>query len=502
MNNPGVKFIFILSIYWLSQSVYAQSTINDIDNYGYTSVSGYECLVLNNGNIITSGTTGSVEHQQQSFHFTQLDTDGDILHSQFYYDTTEIFFTGRRTKGLAQINDSLVFYCYRATDSQCFYFNTSTNIIDTIGIVGLRPDSTHVRANSINYVDSTIILRCSIYNPNGKEKFSIIKVKDGNIISNIEYDIPEYDFSPGENYSFLSITANEHYHYINTDISPTLLIHILNGEIVATHNLETIIPTRAAVLASDSAILQPQNYFRTKGDTLFNQIGIIKFDLEGNILWENKLSEKINEVPIRVGDNFYATTIRYTFIEKMIPSAQNDGFIYIGGEYANDSLGNSNAVIGKITTDGELLWHREYRHDWSINSYNEFVDVEPDGYGGYIMYGTFLGQSVETQPNRKTGWLMRVDKDGLLIDTSVNNTNPPLQEFRSLSISPNPAGSIIRLSKSLSNLSVLDINGQASISIKDTYTNKIDIPSLPKGLYIIIGQDEKGDWYRSKFVKQ
>lgn len=501
MNNLRVKYIFILSIYWLSQSVYAQSPINDIDNYGYTSVSGYECLVLNNGNIITSGTTGSVEHQQQSFHFTQLDTDGEVIHSQFYYDPSEIYFTGRQKKGLIQVNDSLVFYCYNAIDSQCFYYNTNTHVIDTVGIIGLRLDGTHVRSRSLNYVDSTIVMRCSIYDPNGEEKFSIIKVKDGNIISNIEYNYPETNFSPVGNNSFLSLSINEHFYYANSDQFPGQLMHILNNEIVANHSLE-IITTPAAVLASDSTIIQPQNYFRTKGDTLFNQIGIIKIDLEGNIIWENQLQEKINEVPIKVGDNFYATTIRYTFIEKMIPSAQEDGFIYIGGEYANDSLGNSNAVIGKITTDGEVLWHREYRHDWSINSYNEFVDVEPDGYGGYIMYGTFLGQSVETQPNRKTGWLMRVDKDGLLIDTTVNTTNPPLQEFRNLSISPNPAETMIKLSESLSNLSVLDINGQTQFRMKDEHTDQVDISSLLSGLYIILGQDTKGDWYRSKFVKK
>lgn len=81
--------VFLLIVVTIST---AQSPINKIDNYGHTWVSAKECLVLNNGNIIITGSTGSTEHQQQSFHFTQLDTNGELLHSQFYYSPSEYYF--------------------------------------------------------------------------------------------------------------------------------------------------------------------------------------------------------------------------------------------------------------------------------------------------------------------------------------------------------------------------------------------------------------------------
>lgn len=501
MNVRRIKYVFAVLMLITAIISTAQSPINKIDNYGYTWVSAQECLVLKNGNIITTGTTGSNEHQQQSFHFTQLDTNGEVLHSQFYYSPSEYYFIWNKASTI-QINDSLVLYCYDSNDSQCFYYNTNTYIIDTIGIIGLRDDSTHVRAQSINYVDSTIVMRCSIHNPNGKDKFSIIKVKDGSVISNTEYDYPEYDINAYHFKSFLSLGANEHYYYISTDLSTSAnLIHILDREIVDIYDLEGI-STPSAVLASNQTILQPQNYFRTKGDTTFYHVGIINIDLEGNIIWENELEGKMNEVVLKIDDNFL-NLWSSTFIDKIIPSAQGDGYIYIGGEYANDSLGNTNGIIGKINLEGEVLWHREYRYDdWDIESDNEFIDIEPDGYGGYILYGTFVGENLETGLYRPTGWLMRVDKDGLLIDTSVNTLDTEAPSYHDLGISPNPAKNTIHLSQSLNQLSVLDINGRLVHQSTDTSQSTLDTSTFSSGIYILIGQGENELWYRSKFVKE
>ena len=499
MNVPSIKFVFAVLLLIVATISTAQSPINKIDNYGYTWVSAQECLVLKNGNIITTGTTASNEHQQQSFHFTQLDTNGEVLHSQFYYSPSEYYFIKDKTS-VIQINDSLVFYCYDSNDSQCFYYNTNTYNIDTIGIIGLRDDGTRVRAQSINYIDSTIVMRCSIHNPNGKDKFSIIKIKDGSVISNTEYDYPEYDEILIHILSFLSLSANEHYYYVSTDVSVHKLIHILNNEIVEIFSLD-VVPSSSAVIASNQTIIQPQNYFRTKGDTTFYHIGIINIDLEGNIIWENELEGKMNEVVLKIDGNFL-NRWSSTFIDKIIPSAQGDGYIYIGGEYANDSLGNTNGIIGKINLEGEVLWHREYRYDWDNDSDNEFIDVEPDGYGGYILYGTFVGQNFETGLYRPTGWLMRVDKDGLLIDTSVNTLDTAAPNYLELGISPNPAKNTIHLSQSLIQLSVLDLNGRLVHQSTDTSQSQLDISTFSSGIYFLIGQGEDGLWYRSKFVKE
>lgn len=504
MPKHSIRYIFTLALFVVLEFSCAQSEINRIDRYDHVWTKGNECLVLEDGNILLAGIASDTIFQQQSFHLSLHNDKGEILRNDFIYDSIYPYFVNYEDN-MIQVNNDEVFYCYNGFLADCFYYNLNDYSIyntDTFG--WMEEDSINITPLVIKNVNDTLIISGQLFDAKTSErKYVITKIKDKQLLSRTVIDYPNYDGDSnlGRNEIFC-VNANNYYAYIHTDLKGPYLYHMVNDSLQNIITLDPDYYLHSGYLTAENNIILSTHKLTQEGNIIYKSMKIAEIDLEGNTLWENELEDQIQKTEAIVDGVFYGTTLQ-TFIDKIIPAVDGNGYIYIGGEHVMEEDDNySNAIIGKIDLEGNVLWNRKYRYYDAEPGYNSFKDIEPDQYGGYIVYGDITVFDFAVLPYFHRAWLMRVDVDGMMIDTTVNTTNPTLLGYHSFSISPNPADISIRFSKSLSNVSIRDINGRVVLSKAEVESDQVDVSGLATGIYIVLGQGVDGDWYRAKFVKE
>ncbi len=504
MPNSNIKHILTLALFLVLEFSFAQSAINRLDRYSHAWTTGNECLVLDSGEILLAGIASDTVVQQQSFHLSLHDENGEILNTGFVYDSIYIQ-SVRSQKNMIQINYDEIFYCYRGFFGDCYYYNLDDYAIHSMNVFGwMEEDSINSAPLVIKSINDTLVISGVIYyDKTNRYDYVITKIKDKELISKTIIELPPYETFPtiGREEIFC-LSGNEQYVYIHTDLNGPYLYHVVDDVVRDTITIDPDYQLYSAYMNDDQDIVMSSPIFTDVGDINYKSMVIAKIDLEGNTIWENHLEDEIQKTISTTNGTFYSTSL-HTFIDKIIPAVDGNGYIYIGSEHVKEGTDHySNAIIGKIDEEGSVLWNRKYRYYDTVPGYNEFRDVEPDQYGGYIVYGDIESQDFGLVPYWRRAWLMRVDVDGLLIDTTVSTTNPTLQGYYSFNVSPNPAESSLGLSISLSNVSILDINGRKIMDMEETATDRVDVSGLIEGIYIVLGQGDDGDWYRAKFVKE
>ncbi len=238
-----------------------------------------------------------------------------------------------------------------------------------------------------------------------------------------------------------------------------------------------------------------------------NTIWVVKFDSEGNVLWEVSLYD---DLPI----NEWGTGLNYT-IRKMIKV--DDGYI-IGGST------NIDGFLLKIDFEGGLIWKRYYTHpqyeentaDWQETQINGFSTTSDDG---FILTGYYYSTSGNIYPTGiAAAIVIKVDEFGCLepgCQLADEIEEESLRDF-DFQIFPNPASDKLRVSfiKEMNesfDIVIYSITGEALLLNPSTSLpagqagsgrHEYDISSLSPGMYIIQVELENG--YRSarKFVKE
>jgi hypothetical protein len=145
---------------------------------------------------------------------------------------------------------------------------------------------------------------------------------------------------------------------------------------------------------------------------------IYKYDFEGNLLWWN-------------GDLELDFYVGFTCITKSC----DGGYVCTGRNWEPleppDSLAfdnNTNLIIAKYDSIGNLLWHRKYLYVNSPYDFHEMYDLKATRDGGYIMVGEATDNWLDN-PNlelpRQQAWILKVDECGCLVPGCDEFCTPP-----------------------------------------------------------------------------
>ncbi len=189
-----------------------------------------------------------------------------------------------------------------------------------------------------------------------------------------------------------------------------------------------------------------------------------------------------------------------------IKETSDGSFISTGGGYVNDQE-EEEGVLVKISSEGELLWHRHYQNADSVFFYNQLFDVIQCPDGGYAACGMTLDVPLGQQY-----WVLKVDSMGCLVPgcdtlTSVfdlpNNAvgfevypNPAVDElniyFESLNAHPKGQIKVYNCVGQMVNYFPVSSSGITYI---------LNVQNLEDGFYILEYTDEENYRMVKKFMK-
>lgn len=168
--------------------------------------------------------------------------------------------------------------------------------------------------------------------------------------------------------------------------------------------------------------------------------------------------------------------------------------------------------IMKISTQGEIMWERNYLPDGRYGTFGYLYDIDilPNGdllACGEIQYTYDIGVRPVQQ-----GWILRTDSNGCVMDNClVNSVNGPEQSKVSLSVYPNPfTGAVsVFVNNGYQQISTITITNplgqtvyhQQETNLSSNYTKTIDLSYLPNGLYFITAEVD-GERTVKQVVKQ
>jgi len=230
-----------------------------------------------------------------------------------------------------------------------------------------------------------------------------------------------------------------------------------------------------------------------------NTIWIVKFDIDGNEIWEINL---YNDLPITEWGN----GLNYT-IKKMMKT--EDGYI-IGGSTTTDGF------LIKIDFDGDLLWKRYFTHpqynsntaDWQETQINGFSTTSDSG---YVLTGYYACSSGNIYPTGiAAAIVIKVDEFGCLepgCQLADNIEEITKNEF-DFQLFPNPVLNQLRISlmgeaSELFSIRIFDLKGSELIYKNDLSDQSlINVHQLERGMYLIQVEFENGARSTRKFIKE
>ena len=163
----------------------------------------------------------------------------------------------------------------------------------------------------------------------------------------------------------------------------------------------------------------------TRNDNLTSP-GVSKFDETGKHLWTIEIGNSIN--------NEWSG-----LWESIVESHEKDGYVIVGSEsymsVTRDTL-LTDAVIAKISVDGDSLWMRRYSYEREgAIALDNFHDVYPTSDGGYVAAGGSNGSDRGPHPFLYS-IIMKVDSEGLL-DTTTSHILT-VENSEDIILYPNP----------------------------------------------------------------
>jgi hypothetical protein len=231
-----------------------------------------------------------------------------------------------------------------------------------------------------------------------------------------------------------------------------------------------------------------------------NTIWVVKFDIDGNELWEVSL---FDDLPISEWGNGYNYTIR-----KMIKV--DNGFL-IGG-----SDGGLYGFLFKLDFEGNLIWKRYYTHpQWEENSASS-QRTEINGFtqtsdSGFILTGYYFSTSGNIYPTGiAAAIVIKVDEYGCL-EPGCQLADAIEEEVLSdfdFQIFPNPVRNKVRVSfrkasEESFSIKIFNLSGKELVHKTALHDqSNIDVSQLTSGMYILQVEFENGHRSARKFVKE
>lgn len=465
--------------------------LNRYDHYGKIRMVGYELAVMPDHSMITVGASAdtSAHIGASGFLLAHHAPDGEVIADSFFYSDDHIYFVNL-LRNIVVIDSSHILYCYRGSEYDCYIYDTASEEIAFLNIVENIDHPHKLVPVVLEKLDSTIFI---ILNQTFDEhRFAILKYRDDEFETIVfpaeENSINSYrDFvviSESEQYVFLLLSGDEYEFY---------MYHIVDDEIVSKTKLPQGVSNSVEFTEAGDFIYCTGTGITEDGITYYTPI-LSMMDRSGEVIWTRDMRDLMTPTNVSFQINYF------TDIRKLIPTADPDEYLYVGTEYiSEDTIRYGYGIIGKINTEGEVIWHNRY-HNLDENGYKHVLqDIEHDGYGGYVAYGQIINNS--SFPWQFAGWLLRIDADGNLVDDSVN-TAEILKEELGLMIYPNPTLNYIYTNKDLCDVKIIDQLGEIVISINSLGRyEELDMGILSTGAYFMRGLDNNGKLWTAMFSK-
>ena len=227
----------------------------------------------------------------------------------------------------------------------------------------------------------------------------------------------------------------------------------------------------------------------------FNRDAVIKYDLDGNLIWEKIHGESL--------------------LNKWVKSANinEDGKLILSGIKYKDGGDYHYYRIGYLlncNNNGDSLWYREYELLKEYPSGNYLEGVSPTNDGGYIAVGDVLPWPPDT--GNQDVWVIKVDSLGCEswdICWVGEKEHIALREAEQLKIFPNPANYELNIFVPKENenekhyLLIYDLYGrkvEETVIPPGTTTMQLSVSGWSSGLYTAIASHNGKISGRGKFV--
>ncbi len=213
-------------------------------------------------------------------------------------------------------------------------------------------------------------------------------------------------------------------------------------------------------------------------NTLNYDIYMQKIDLTGNTLWSN--------------NGIVISNANYDQINPNLATDNTNAYVV----WQDSSAGNWNIYASKIDANGNVIWNTLVCN--AVNNQTDAKNVY-DNNGGTIVVWKDKRNEINT------GWdiyAQKIFSNGSL-NTVIGNEDKKLL----VKVFPNPAKDNIYIqifnSASLYEINITNVTGENLIHLFTHFAlEKIDISSLPEGVYFITVKNNKGNNFMTKFIKQ
>jgi len=238
---------------------------------------------------------------------------------------------------------------------------------------------------------------------------------------------------------------------------------------------------------------------------------IYKLNSDGELQWQTPMGRNV------YNDHMY-------WFSALLPSNLRDGYIASGRQpNFTDSLyyGTSDtlneygeklrweALIAKVSNDGDSIWSRSYYTADFLFSRAEFYDMVPHPDGGYLLCGR--ANKLPWDPEHfpvSYSWILHVDEYGCAVPgcQDIVNTDDPLLPDP-IRFYPNPASDVLYIyqhENECIDYTITDMQGRLlhhHINCQGGSTGIIDIHSYTPGNYLLIKKNETANIRSEIWVK-
>ncbi len=236
---------------------------------------------------------------------------------------------------------------------------------------------------------------------------------------------------------------------------------------------------------------------------------IYKVDSTGHFLWQRPMGRDLF-----IDDHY--------MFRCLLPTNSGDGFIAAGGQpNFSDSIYYSGAnynekgenlrfeaLIAKVSNEGDSLWSRWYYKADFLFSRSEFYDVIPHPDGGYLLSGYANKGPINPLGISTYTWLLYVDEYGCAVpgcQNIVKTDDPALPD--PIRIYPNPATDVLYVYQQEDEMMryiITDVQGKIMTRFtcsQGSTTIVTEVNSYSPGEYILIKKDSIGRTRSEKWIK-
>lgn len=491
-----------LGIFYLVSSSISQEGFSKNLHFDSDGSIGY-CVSDFGEYIIATGTHENDTEEYKGIYFSKIDKEGEVLFYDHIYDPKDPVYNQNL------INELIVVDSFAYTLAHSFYFedaflrfNLNTNQIEILEKFDFKVNGQTLRHRSFIEYNGEFIFLANILDSFGFSENILLQIGLGENRRTKIIDIPLTNETASEiivsKDSTLIIASKD---FIDDSFNSKIGILEVDtlGNIIWKYHDEEVVGGFCR------GVIQEPN-----GDIVFTYLQRDTIDLTAS----RPVIQKINRNKeliwrVSLGNQEFRRSAKSIW-ERLIPSIENDGYIFAGyQEIGNEEQDTTKiiAIIGKIDLNGDSLWFKRFKiiENEEVWRYN-FHDLERTLDGGYIATGRIAYYEVSNKRPLNETILVKVNDKGEIINgtDSIKEISGYMEVAK---VFPNPISDLLYVEK-LNNVplkfSLFDFLGNKlkvfeGVNEKDVFI--IPMTELISGLYILKAIDPKGNSYQWNVFK-